>query len=187
MTPDSFLNADKFFQEEWFHEHVAEQTRTLDGVFDLIKWKRPTNNNYLMIFIQMPGYLLVTGDVGDAIYASGLSTFKEWANCDLGYFAGKCVASENGRQYLEWDGDILKTRVKEALEQLSDYKWEDLEAAGGSSAMYHEQEWLIWLIEHGDNFFGPDRYCWPTDGKVISMRCRGHLTGLKMAVEQLNL
>ena len=187
MNPDSYLNADKFIREEWFHEHVADQTRTLDGSFELIKWKRPKNNNYIMIYILVPGYLIVAGDVGDAIYSSGLTTFKQWADCDITYFAGKCTASETGRQYREWDSDFLRDRVKEALKQFSDKSWKDLEDDLGSFAMSSEQEWIGWLTENGDEFFGPDRYCWPADGKVIAMRCKAHLIGLKMAVEQLNL
>jgi len=211
MNPDSYLNADKFIREEWFQDHVAEDTRTLDGAFELIKWKRPKNNNYLVMYILVPGYLIVTGDVGDAIYSSGLTTFKQWADCDITYFAGKCVASENGRQYREWDNDFLRDKVKEALKQSSDKSWKDrewdndflrdkvkealkqssdkswkdLEDIGGSLAMSSEHEWIGWLTEYGNEFFGPDRYCWPADGKIIAMRCKAHLIGLKMAVEQL--
>lgn len=185
MNPDSYLNADKFIREEWFQDHVAEDTRTLDGAFELIKWKRPKNNNYLVMYILVPGYLIVTGDVGDAIYSSGLTTFKQWADCDITYFAGKCVASEYGRQYREWDNDFLRDKVKEALKQSSDKSWKDLEDIGGSLTMSSKHEWIGWLTEYGNEFFGPDRYCWPADGKIIAMRCKAHLIGLKMAVEQL--
>jgi len=187
MNPDSYQNADKFIREEWFQDHKAEQTKTLDGIFDSIKWKRPNNNNYLMIYMLVPGYLIVTGDVGDAIYVSGLSTFKEWAGCDTGYFAGKCVASEYGRQYKEWDSDFLRKRVKEDLAEFSDKSWEELDHCGGSAAMSSQQEWIAWLTEHGSGFFGSDPYDWPADGQITSIRCKGHLIGLKMAVEQLNL
>ena len=194
MSPDSYQNADKFIREEWFQDHKAEQTRTLDGMFDLIKWKRPENNYYLVLYIQVPGYLIVTGDVGDAIYTSGFRSFKEWATCDFHYFAGKCTASETGRQYKEWDSDYLKKRVMEALqdhadnnEQKIEESWKDLIAFGGRGAMSSQQEWIAWLTEHGSQFFGPDPYCWPADGLITSIRCMGHLIGLKMAVEQLGL
>jgi hypothetical protein len=194
MNPDSYQNADKFIKEEWFQDHRAEHTTTLEGIFDLIQWKRPLNNNYLMVYILIPGYLIVTGDVGDAIYASGLSTFKQWADCDIGYFAGKCVASESGRQYREWDSDFLKKRIMEALkehaeenEQEIDKSWKDFVAYGGSSSMCSQQEWISWLTDKGSIFFGPDPCCWPADGQIISIRCKGHLIGLKMAVKQLAL
>lgn len=194
MNPDSYQNADKYIKEEWFHQHIAEQIRTLDGIFNLIKWKRPDSNNYLILYIQTSGYLIVTGDVGNAIYASGMSTFKEWADCDTGYFAGKCVASEYGRQYKEWDSDFLKPRIMEALkehaeenEQEIDESWKDFAAFGGSCAISSQQEWIVWLTEYGRKFFGPDPSYWPADGYITSIRCKSHLIGLKMAVKQLGL
>lgn len=194
MNPDSYQNADKYIREEWFHQHIAEQIRALDGIFNLIKWKRPNSNNYLIVYIQTPGYLIVTGDVGDAIYASGLSTFKQWADCNVGYFAGKCVASESGRQYKEWDSDFLKPRIMEALKEHAeenkqeiDQSWKDFAAFGGSGAISSQQEWVAWLAERGHIFFGLDPFDWPADGLITSIRCKGHLIGLKMAVKQLDL
>jgi hypothetical protein len=183
MTPEK---EDKFIREEWFKTHVAEQTRTLDGMFDLIKWKRPENNNYLIMYIQVPGYLIVTGDVGDAIYSSGFNSFKRWSECDVGYFAGKCTASEYGRHYKEWDSNYLEKRVKEALEEV-EQPWEDFAALGGRGAMSNQQEWIVWLTEYGSKFFGEDPSYWPAGGLITSIRCSSHLIGLKMAVKQLNL
>lgn len=188
------ITAEKFIRENWFQDHLADQTRTLDGVFDLIKWKGPTTNNYAMVYIQVPGRLIVAGDVGDAIYTCGFNSFKEWANCDATYFAGKCTASEAGRQYKEWDSDYLKKSVMEELQDHADKNgqkigdsWKDLATFGGRGAMNCQQEWIVWLTEHGYQFFGPDSSYWPADGLRISIRCRGHLIGLQMAVKQLNL
>lgn len=189
------MEEDKFIKEEWFKDHKAKQTRTLDGIFDLIEWKKPQNNNYLITYVQMPGYLIVTGDIGDAIYAvRGFHSFKDWTKCDVHYFAGKCVASEYGRLYKEWDRDYLEKIIKEGLKE-RDKSWKEFSERGGVGALSSEQEWITWLSmshwvtaeEAGTYFFGIDRYNWPVDGYRISIRCRAHLIGLKMAVEQLNL
>lgn len=180
MIPE---NVDKLIREEWFQNHKAVDTKTLEKD-STIEWKRPDSRNYQMTYIIRPGRLIVTGDVGDAIYSSGFSSFADWASCDIGYFASKCVASENGAQYKEWDPEYLEPGIREALKE-NGKSWTEFQRMGGTGAMTYKQEWIVWLVENGAHFFGEDRMYWPTDGERISVRCRGHLIGLKMAVEQL--
>lgn len=67
--------------------------------------------------------------------------------------------------------------------EYSEKSWADFLAAGGNGSMSFETEWAMWLGENGYEFFG-DIDCWP-NGKTLALRCRAHLIGLKMAVEQV--
>src|SRR5437879_2398129 len=62
------------------------------------------------------GTLIVIGDYGDAVYQwNERLTWKWLANMDINYFKGKCQASENGRNYVEWDSDRAEKFIKEHL------------------------------------------------------------------------
>ena len=89
---------------EWFREHKARlymlhADSTQEG-FTVIEWRRQDHSNYAMQFTIMRNYVVVTGDVGDAIYCFGCElTLEKLASFDWAYFVGKCVASETGRDY----------------------------------------------------------------------------------------
>lgn len=185
MNLNDYKNVDNYIRETWFKDHKAKYSQMPDIGFEMILWKKPETSNYLLIYMRIPNYLFIGGDVGEAVYCSGMKGLKEWAECDIGYFAGKCVASEDGRGYQEWDSDFLEKRIKEALKEHSDKTWEDFCQRDGHTAINNEHEWTVWLSRNADDFWGADPYCWPTDGKRTAVRCRGHLIGLKMAIRQL--
>lgn len=89
--------------KEWFSSHVA--SIPADRIFSniepyVINWRSPDTGNYAMQFIIHRNYLVVLGDVGEAVYGWGQPLTLEFLkNCDWHYFAGKCVASETGRNY----------------------------------------------------------------------------------------
>lgn len=192
MTPEDFNKVEEYIKDTWFKDHIATYEKTLKNV-EFISWANPKRSAYRVDYIR-DSYLHVTGDIGYAIYCSGFNSLKEWSGCDFGYFASKCVASENGNLYYEWDSDFLRERVIENLQiyNTSDEDvetnnvWNNFQTKGGIASMNTEIEWCLWLDRYGDEFFGHDRYCWPTDGKRIAVRCKGHLIGLKMAIESLN-
>lgn len=89
---------------EWFKDHVATQNHygqdALGADVRVINWRRPNTSNYAVRFILIGGYVLVTGDVGEAVYGFGCPvTFDFLAQCDWHYFINKCCASETGRDY----------------------------------------------------------------------------------------
>jgi hypothetical protein len=85
---------------EWFKDHQA--TAACGSCPDTIEWRRPGTSNYAMRFILLSNYIIVTGDVGDAIYAwTCETTRKQLLRFDWHYFIGKCVASETGRDYTQ--------------------------------------------------------------------------------------
>ena len=87
---------------EWFVNHKATATNFLaaenEGV--QIRWRRPDTANYAMTYTIFGCYVVVTGDVGDAIYAFGQSiSLEKLSQFDWHYFINKCCASETGRNY----------------------------------------------------------------------------------------
>ena len=90
--------------DEWFVDHVAKMTMTRfdhDGqVIIMIDWKRPDTYNYSVRYLIDGGMIIVTGDLGDAIYGFGQRlTFDKILQLDWHYFIHKCCASETGRNY----------------------------------------------------------------------------------------
>jgi len=85
--------------EEWFATHKARfiiHTPEYTG----IEWKRQNEWPYAMLYTITSGNVIVTGDVGDAIYGFGAKlTFEMLKRFDWHYFVNKCVASETGRSY----------------------------------------------------------------------------------------
>jgi hypothetical protein len=93
---------------EWFKEHRASLVTHVvlnpaNGEGDsllIIDWRRPDTGNYAMRFTINRNYVIVTGDVGDAIYGFGaFINLEKLASFDWHYFIHKCVASETGRDY----------------------------------------------------------------------------------------
>ena len=87
---------------EWFKDHKATATNFLaaenEGV--QILWRKPDSGNYAVTFTIFGSYVIVTGDVGDAIYGFGqLITLEKLQTFDWHYFIHKCCASETGRNY----------------------------------------------------------------------------------------
>lgn len=164
--------------DDIFKDHVAQYQKK-DGNVEILRWFKPGTSAYRMIYMRYETYLHVIGDVGNAIYQSGFSSLKEWSECNLDYFAGKCVASEYGAGYLVWDPECLTRRIKEILKNR---KWEDFCSAKGNIALQSEHDWILWLDVHGYSFF--ENY---PDGNNISPRCGLQLEGLSLAINQLKL
>ena len=88
---------------EWFLIHVAKfiganRLSELEPV--VIEWRRPETSNYAMRYIITGNYVIVTGDVGEAIYGFGQNlTLEMLTKFDWHYFINKCCASETGRNY----------------------------------------------------------------------------------------
>jgi len=101
---------DKYIKDEWFGNHQAKHTDIVEAM-EMIEWRHPKSSNYYVLYLRYANYLHISGDVGVATYSAGLNSFKEWADCDFQYFSGKCVSSEYGVQYLEWDRDTIKKDV----------------------------------------------------------------------------
>ena len=87
---------------EWFKNHSATAFQSGNGGSKLtvIDWRKPDTGNYAMRFTVSQNCVVVTGDVGDAIYCfTGEIDLEKLASFDWHYFVNKCVASETGRHY----------------------------------------------------------------------------------------
>lgn len=168
----------------WFKDHVAKFST--EGRFQTLEWGKPGTSNYWSRFIISGGTLIVYGDVGDAIYTwSDKLTFQWLSKLNLGYFAGKCQASENGRQNQEWDAAEAKRQLMDRFETegRSPIEHDKFEENYGWDAIGSEHEWIVFLSQHGYDVFR-DLEGMGDIGKVISMRCQGHLLAIQLAVAQ---
>lgn len=106
MTEQEQIKKFHTIVNEWFTDHRATCRATGD-ILDIewqnpldIHWRRPDTGNYAMCFIIHRNVVIVTGDVGDAIYGfSQPLTMARLVTFDWHYFWGKCMASETGRKY----------------------------------------------------------------------------------------
>lgn len=89
---------------------------------EILVFANPLSGMYRMVFTKIGSTLFITGDVGEAAYRWGGAPDEidmEWiSRCDLGYFHSKCVASEVGREFVQWDEDRAKKRLEEQLQNM---------------------------------------------------------------------
>lgn len=88
-----------FDKHELFIEIEQENLKVYD-------YRQPDSSNGYMKIIITGCNVIITGDYGDAIYGyfSTPQYGLEWlAGLNIGYFNGKCEASESGRDFKEWD------------------------------------------------------------------------------------
>lgn len=176
-----------------FANHVAEYSEAEVGRVrvERLVWRQPGTNNYRVDYACIGGSVLcVCGDLGEAVYNAGGQSLAWWARCDRSYFAGKCMASEYGRGYKDWDDDRALSRFREEIARMR-ADGEEIDAdlvdeaelclAGGRG------EWEAWMRESAHELFGDDWWDFvPNFGVVIAQRCELHLIGLKLAIAQLD-
>lgn len=177
---------EKCIRERWFPNHVARFTQ--QDCYSTLSWRNPNNSNYFCAYIINHNMLFVYGDVGEAIYGWGQAVTWEWiAGLDLGYFAGKCCASETGRLYKSWDPRRARNRFSEFLgdSHRARIKYRALDEF--EMPVFSSQgEWNLWLSQHGSSVIGDCYYEMGDIGECINIRCHGHLLGIKMAVAMNN-
>lgn len=189
-------------RESWFKDHratavsplTAEQFEAVWAEALVIRFVNPKSWNYGCHFIIHRRWLTVVGDIGEATYEwSGDLTLNFLAGLDFGYFHSKCVASEVGKRFNDWDDKIAKAYVKD---RIADIKATDLEDRCRDDAT--ELEILEDLGDDGKEEYdkaGHDYYDATGDGEgasgiaqygeVPSGRCIGHFEALKLAIAQL--
>lgn len=176
--------------EDCFKEHMATLKIYKDeneNEITVLNWKKPSTSTYYIRYILDRGSLIVTGDMGEAIYQwSERITLKFLNGCYFGYFAGKCQASEVGRDFKEWNSDLARKRAKEYIEEYDDLSWDKFVEAGGDAEFYYQEDWHKWLEVNGDDLLGQDHWEWSYScGLKTHHRCEYHKIGLEMAFKQL--
>lgn len=155
-------------------------------------FRRQDSSIYLLEYFIHRNTLVVIGDVGDAIYRWSQPITFEWlARLDVQYFAEKCVASERGFRFMEWDTQLARARIDAFIagleedrnpHKLSSADRRMLYAASGSS---HEL-WRTFEHELSDDarrLIGSFD-CLAEIGQRVAARCAAHLQGIKMAMKQ---
>jgi hypothetical protein len=176
---------------QYFAKHRAEYHRADIGParMESLVWREPRTNINRIDYYCDGGRLFVAGDLGDAIYITGAKDLSWWTRCDLDYFASKCDASEHGRGYKTWDGDVARARLDEEIARMraDDEEVDDLDVLVARDALSDGRgAWDAWMRESASELFGHDWWDFvPNFGAVVAQRCALHLAGLKAAMTQV--
>ncbi len=167
-------------------------------------WKEPDTGICRIEYLLKDGLLIVTGDLGHAIYwwSDPRCSFEWLSKTGLGYFSSKCEASEAGRRYSEWDPKAVEQWIEEKEKDLlADYAEDDekgvmaawkelkehLEGSGDSQADWHEALANYHDPEGREKALGDEWYEGLDAGKTTHARCYLHWKGIQMAMAQLEL
>lgn len=178
---------DRSYVKTWFDYPGAPHVATLRPDGWLI-WAKPNTGIYRVDYHCHGRYLIVVGDIGDAVFA--WSQNVDWdflASCSLDYFLSKCQASPSGRDFYQWSGDHMRAILADHLTDDEDGGTAKLTAAIEDGAHYHiddEQEWYAWVKDNTEHL-GSDYGEWIMNGRIASVHAVGIFEGLKLAVAQL--
>jgi len=182
-------------QNEWFKEHTAsfilETIPPTEAT--ILNWQKPGTWNYGMRFIIHRRWLVVLGDLGEAVYGWGQDITPDFlAQLNFDYFHSKCEASENGRKFESFDG---QTGYRLAQEWLADP--ENQPGHPGKNLRKHIRALTASCGKEEVDFAAREIYDATGDAELASMiidwfkvpsfRCIAHFVGLQMALKQLSL
>jgi len=109
MPPESIKTVQIDPRIHWFKDHKAKILAgpPLDDCPVLIiNWQNPASWNYGCRFIIHRRWLIVVGDIGEAVYEWSEDLSLDFlASLDFAYFLSKCQASPAGKNFVQWDSD----------------------------------------------------------------------------------
>jgi len=187
-----------------FKNHEAKISR-LDDQTQILVWRAPDTSMYSAEYIIRRNILIVTGDMGCAIYMwSAPITFEGLASYSLDYFAGKIQASPSGQFGEQWFPEAAKDRLQEWVEQgkdepsddpdhMDDYERRKRVVYGtGSyrvddalSNIGSQEDWSRWLERSGEKSLGMDWWEWGSIGVGTNSQTRYHWHGIRAAMKWL--
>lgn len=154
-----------------FEEHVRSDLEN-----GWVRFGRPHSSFEEIFFHVFGGTLFVTGDLGSAVYRWETPiTLSGLSGCHLGYFVGKCEASEVGRDFYQWSGEACRKAVHENVPK---------DACGVSNPhLFHDalgatespEEWASFL----ESTFEMDDFEAHSWGYVVHPRARSHWLALQ--------
>jgi len=177
----------------WFRDHEA-LFQTYPGCpIETLRWRNKSGSSTYCVHYMLHkkhGTLTVYGDLYEAVYqwycGDGETSWKFIADCNIVYFAGKCMASEKGRGYPDWDRRAAIAQLEDQIKECELPKLDDEDMKEAARAAESKDGWLAYVnrkIEDGD--WQADDYEWACDaGRVVDLVCLAHLEGVKMAVAQ---
>lgn len=186
---------EKDVEVNWFENHKAVLEGT--GLLQRISWKDASTPAYAMEFILSNKSLIVTGDMGEAVFTfSSDITWEELNGFVTPYFFKKLTASSENRY--EFNSEQAKIRLEEYFKEM--YSLNDMaELTGLPKCMYKElvdaaemSELLYDFEDAVDDIFDNYQIISTShlenimnSGKVFSSVIIGYIKGLKMALAQL--
>lgn len=197
--------SERDLRDQWtedIRERFAEHEATLGEGTDVIVFRRPGTRVYSVTYRVQGWYLIVTGDLGEAIYEWGEPIgWPFLAGCNWGYFASKCVASAKGCNARGWDSRVALHRLAyhlpdELVEEHDGDPAAALAELAGDIDLWPRTEpdltcrdqWHGWLREYGDEVLGSAWWEWaPTVGDVPDYLMLAQWVGLQEAVERLGV
>lgn len=175
--------------KDLFDKHVAKVTKVDTGENDcIVEFKDPETNNGAMVFTYIKGYLSIQGDYGCGSFTwyNSRNTLEWMSNTGFCYFMSKLTSgesSEGSKLMREHDQDHCIASVEEYIKdyelEMPDDDWKE------HTEDYYE--WVSWLRENGEEYFGDDHYEWSYEAG-ITYRTRAYFWkyGLIKAVEYIN-
>lgn len=169
----------------WCRAHVPEVSG--DGLH--IRFATPGTSVYSANFRISGGFLLVWGDVDDAVYRWGERLTWEFLRSlrSFDYFASKCMAHPEGRRARGWDGDVAWEVLQQYLDErirdtLTPHELRDLEWASAT-----REDWSSFLhSERADALLGDDWWDWAASiGDVPDLGMMAHWVMLREAVSRM--
>jgi len=185
-------NVEKWIEETWFHEHKA--TLTKHGDLQVLNWQRPGTGNYYCRYIFDGRKLLISGDIGSAVFdltwKAGIHSFN---GIHVDYFEEKISAFSGDKR--NYSGEKAVKELKEWKEQLivdevefdSD-EFENMVSAAENCSSKDEWAHMYVNNEYGELISDLDSDYWDwiyEIGDEMPKRIIGYLVGLQMASKQL--
>lgn len=188
----------KEIEVEWFPEHVASFEQLSESTA-VLSFRKPGTNVYAVGYVLDRNYLIITGDIGEAIFcltekAKLKSLAEEYSTS---YLFGKLRAGrdaydfdsekaiqklENNFEDYEFDSDEEEKEFKELIEEMYTSIREDCNS---------ESQWATILnCDYYDKISEYDQDCFEwiySIGKEYSWQAIGWVVGLKMAYKQLKV
>jgi hypothetical protein len=184
-------------REHWFKDHKATRISVVNGADfpQIIDWSKPGTWTYGCRFIIYRRWLCVVGDIGEATFEwSEDLTLDFLAQIDFGYFLSKCRASPSGKDFDQWDIDVLELYRVERLAELKQRAGTDDEAEEDkdeldvleNNSRCVKDWWESAVRDYYDATGDAEGASSLMDyGKVPSVHAIGIFVGLQMAIAQL--
>jgi len=185
MIREPWKLPDEQIDREYFEKHKAIASR------NEILWRQNgTRINLVRFTIVADRYLVVTGDLGEAVYQWGESiTFQFLAGLSLSYFASKCQASEHGRGYESWSDELARKCLQEDVDRAdeSEERAQLAKKAIDAGAYEDLHSWTRWVFDESIEDGRYEQY-WEQGhlGMRPDIRCQIQLRGLKLAFKAVS-
>lgn len=186
----------KVCREQWFKDHRATMLgNPITPAARVISWENPKSWNYGCRFIIHRRWLCVVGDIGEAVFEwSQDITLEFLASLDFGYFHSKCQASNSGRDFEQFDGEVAWKNAGQYIEELRalppedrhEHYAEEMEVLDSLDQSSCKDDYDTAARDIYDATGDAETASTVSDwGKVPSAHAIGMFVGLQMAIEQL--